>query len=391
MSIHYNDYIREQTPELWNILLQSSRDFTSDNDAFNKQFSEQDYNRVNNEGDFPLPYMVYLTLISLLEFRCWGKEEKIAWTIPFKYKENRFLISHRKLGLRIFAHSSVIIEDIKKMIVRLNKTIKVTDKLMEPFIEHQLKLGNTAITNKYHSFYERYLFFREKAREAFDSLPPPSVPIYDSNGKKIGVSSKPFQPIREGMNYTQAMLDSYFSYLEHLLVLLLPFQDFSHDKDDLARLMSSDWTTKYNRIFKPQDNPVFMKHYKNLKEIKEKYRNTFAHGGFEKQGASLFVQIPYIGYIPVTLSNHSKSISFSMFPVRDTDYSQICNLFDEFEKHLNVGDYRRKMEIIKSGLDIYFESDIIEEYNTALESDENLKEFLDYQGYLYDRNANMEW
>lgn len=93
-----------------------------------------------------------------------------------------------------------------------------------------------------------------------------------------------------------AMIDAYFSRLEHFLVLALPFVGYKRDSDDLSQFIGSLWSDKFRRIFEIKNKEV-QQHYDVLVGIKEKYRNTFAHGGFEKMvSRSIFTLINLVPY-----------------------------------------------------------------------------------------------
>jgi hypothetical protein len=59
--------------------------------------------RTSGGGDLPPYYLVYFLLVDLLGFPNLGRWEKIAWTIPVRYRGRLYGIEHQKLGLGIFA------------------------------------------------------------------------------------------------------------------------------------------------------------------------------------------------------------------------------------------------------------------------------------------------
>ena len=68
------------------------------------------------------------------------------------------------------------------------------------------------------------------------------------------------------------------------------------------------------------------KNFNSLKNIKENYRNYYAHGGFEKRGASLYFHFPGLGALPALLSNIKEKPHFSFFPVEEDEYKKINNV-----------------------------------------------------------------
>src|SRR3984885_12212400 len=47
------------------------------------------------------PYSIFLSLVTFSKFPYFGRGEKIAWTVPVRFKGVPYLISHQKFGLRI--------------------------------------------------------------------------------------------------------------------------------------------------------------------------------------------------------------------------------------------------------------------------------------------------
>ncbi|MEW6228684.1 MAG: hypothetical protein AB1700_11485 [Bacillota bacterium] len=383
-------------PKAWHDLVRCTGDFECDVEAFQSSpYESSGWERVSSgELELPPAYTVFVLFVQMLKYGYWGKGEKVAWTIPFKYKGERYVVSYEKFGLRIRTPSK---GDSKRtmnqeMVIRLNRAAAIAERLLEPLVKVQVSRGNVSVQNKYHLFNDQYRFFREKAKSAFQSPPPPPKVISRSgDGKPTGWEYAPFQPIREGFFYTQAMLDGYFSLLEHILVLLLPFCDYDPAQDDITSLMSSDWTTKYNRIFQPQVNRRMMTLYNALRCIRERYRNTFAHGGYEKKGASLFVHLPHVGAIPFTLSKFRTSVNSSVFPIEEPTFDRLCSVIDQFEAVLNEEPFRRPMAIIRSGLHLHFDEKARAAYKAAVQSDKALEDYLDYASYVDATYANMDW
>ncbi|MCM3042547.1 hypothetical protein M3201_23100 [Paenibacillus motobuensis] len=135
----------------------------------------------------------------------------------------------------------------------------------------------------------------------------------------------------EALFNIQAMLDAYFSFQEHTLILLLPFCQFNKDLDDVTSLIGDDWTAKFSRIFKPHQNPEVMRHFEKLRKIKE-LRNKYAHGGFNKKKKSLYVHVQGVGAIPAELpQKNDKKMRYTILSIHNIDFSDICKIIDEFE------------------------------------------------------------
>lgn len=80
--------------------------------------------RTDAGRELPPYYLVYFLLVDLLGFEDYGQSEKVAWSIPISFKDNLFLIEHRKMGLGLFAYNAKEAEtDAKKIVKLINKAV----------------------------------------------------------------------------------------------------------------------------------------------------------------------------------------------------------------------------------------------------------------------------
>jgi hypothetical protein len=85
---------------------------------------------------------------------------------------------------------------------------------------------------------------------------------------------------RQGFYYSVAMVDAFFSRLEHMLVLLRAFCGTPMRDSKLTALLGMAWDDK-TKVLVDVDDPSMQKLYSDLKRIKKRVRNPFAHGGVE--------------------------------------------------------------------------------------------------------------
>lgn len=373
------------------------KDFHSDDEELSKDRYESWGIWANidlDESVSPLPYMVFICLVVINKFGYWGKGEKVLWEIPIRYKSYSFLLAHWKFGFSLKYKGDKPPDSIvKEMLKLLDKAIKKTDRLLQPFANKQVETGNVTIANRYIRLDMRYQFFRKKAKESYSRIDKKQRII------KKGTDLHPFSNMlkhvanarQEGAYYSIAMLDSYFSKLEHLLVLILPFMEFNRTEDNLASLMSATWSVKYKRIFNLSNNQKAKNLFDRLTSVKEKYRNTSTHGDFEKGGVSLFFHLPKIAAIPVRMSSFKDSIYYSFLPITLDSYQQICDLLDEVDDFLKTGTTKYGVTFAEAGLDVAFDKNALTVYSEAMKSDdkfESLIEGIAYQNMIFD---NMDF
>jgi hypothetical protein len=380
------DYIKkfqEESPNLWHNFEQCTKEIHPNRDLINSIFVKIDKYVASNLGvELPPSYMVFFMLVHLKKFPYeYQPIEKVLWEVHFKYQGIPFYFTERKFGFRLMAGT----EDDKVIIAllkRISSAVKIVDRMIGPLLKEIVNKGDITFQNQIVFLTDRYKYFKNKASSLYDK----SKNIESSSNGSI---IQHWQIVKECFYYTQAMLDAYFSYQEHLLVLLLPFCDIDKEKDSVSEFIYKDWSEKFNKVFNPNKDPEMMRHYDNLREIKEKLRNKYAHGGFEKKNGSLYAKVDGLGFIPVHMN---RSNGFSLVSDLEFNFTEICRVIDEFEIYLSrSNNWSRPIKIIQSGLDIYFDEYHKEEYKEAIKSDEKLEEYIEYQLYLEDRYANMDW
>ena len=314
-----------------------------------------------------------------------------------KFKTASYVLAHRKFGFDVRLLESANGEEgaalSLEMIERLNKGIKIAERLLQPFIKEQINQGNLSIKNRSHLHEMRYRYFRDQAKQCFEADPPPPQIIMTDN--PISPEMRYFdslKPEREGSFAAIAMIDAYYSKLEHILFLLAPFHLNTHQtKLELITFLEMKWVDKFKALFPMSTIREAKRHFDALLNVKINYRNPLAHGLLEKGGSSLFFHFPDLGPIPVRLSRHRDSIYDSFNPIKIEDYDYICNVFDAFDDFLSNGPTKLSMRYIEAGFLVNFDKDSVANYQEALRSEEHFESFLEYCAHLDSMYTNMDW
>lgn len=193
--------------------------------------------------------------------------------------------------------------------------------------------------------------------------------------------------------YTIAMLDAFYSLLEHTFVLILPF--LKHDlptEITLEKFIGMNWKNKYHHIFSASDKTAVSQQLDTLIQIKEQYRNPLAHGYFQKNGHSFSVHMENLGAIPMALTKHRGSLSYGFEQPDEKEFNEICTALDKFEKFLaELPETKYGMIYIETGFLVAFDIDSRTRYMEAMTSKEAFEGLLDFTGYQIDSAANMDW
>lgn len=386
------DYVarfKRENIKQWNNFEKCTEGFTASNLT---GFEVKEVLKINSfmanklEIKLPQPEMVFFVLVYLKGFEYeYQPMEKVLWAVPFKYQGINFNFTVRKFGFRLISET----DDesiVKSLIKKINGALKIVDNLMSPVLKEIVNKGDITFSNESALLRDRYLYFKEKA-----------CTLYNQNEcegettDKDGYTNykKKIERNKEAFFYTQAMLDAYFSFQEHLMVLLLPFSDFDKNSESISSFIADTWTLKFTKVFKPSRKPEVMKYFDKLQSIKEQHRNKFAHGGFEKRDGSLLAKVDGIGYIPVSMTQQNH---FSLINKNEETFMEICQVIEQFETYLyQDNEWARAMRLIKSGMDILFDDESLSLYKNAIKSDENLEFFFRREAMLAERYADMDW
>ncbi|WP_200382270.1 hypothetical protein [Thiococcus pfennigii] len=244
------------------------------------------------------------------------------------------------------------------------------------------------IANHFHTLDGQYHYFREQAETSY--IPQERDRSNDPVEGAPEILNRNLSAGRSGSFNALAMIDAYFSRLEHFLVLALPFSNYDRQSDNLVDFVGMVWSDKLKRILNVSETSV-QAYYEQLVSVKEKYRNTFAHGGFEKSGQSFYFHLPRFGAIPASMSGHRESVHFNLFPVENDSFNNICKLFDEFDNYLKNDALVSTWQFADSGLDLVLEEKKLSEMLAASEDVESFEQWIDREGYIAEMYANADY
>lgn len=322
-----------------------------------------------------------------------GPGEKVEWWINFTYKTVPCTLASEKFGVRLYVTTDDGEEPARKLTNEITKKIasavQAVEKLIETEAPNLFGQGHATVVNQHIHLRRAYEYFREKAVS-----PTPIESVYtdieSDDGQYLGASmtNGPAQMKENAFNDLVAAITAYLSLLEHDLVLCLAFQDFDPATDDLKTLIGSNWGDKYERIL---GNAEPASSYRaRLRQVVERWRNMYAHGGFEKgHTASVYLHVPDIGALPVGLTNVRTSPLFTLFPANSNDIAGVFTLFDEFDTWLRTT-LPDAMAWAESGLAVGFDQTFRDEVAEAIKAGE-LEALICRATELEDRYYNMDF
>ncbi len=342
--------------------------------------------------DFPVPGLVLFALGTFLKYPVVSRrEEKTSWSIFGSLDETDFIVELRKSGF-LFVFQEGTEDQITKRVVRqLGGAVSSIQKQLKPIVDNQIKNGNVTIPNRYHEFDDRYRFFRKKADEAYHDNgfePDPADNELTGAMKRIlhrqGTSG-------DGFYFTVEMVDAYFSLLEHILFLHFAFLNHFQERGQIVKFLRANWKIKFNTIVDVDQIQGSAKTLADLVAIKEAIRNPFAHGGTENDGSSLFVHLPGVGTVPASLNGFRNSLRFGgLLPIERGDFEHACKLFDKVDLLLANNGFELSQKMIVGGIEPAFDSASQQEYLNAMNSLQDVEEYVDAWNERWEQAANFD-
>lgn len=257
--------------------------------------------RTNGGRDLPPYYLVYFLLVDLLGFPNMGQWEKVAWTVPVRYRGNLYGIEHRKMGLGIFvpnldpnarmsiAPSEEAEADAREIATLIKKGVTAAELYFEWRAEQAAAGIKLNVVNNSDWLFDRYEFFRNR----FESLSEEAeFRKHEKDIKKealedgivMTTGSFPSYALRREAEWNaQAAVEAFFSWTEHAFIHLAILQGRLQSGEDVASMAEADWKTKFKAALDMSDAQT-KKHYDSLLDLRAQIRNFMAHGAFGKRG-----------------------------------------------------------------------------------------------------------
>jgi hypothetical protein len=319
-----------------------------------------------------------------------GREEKVAWSVWFTFKDATYAFEMRKFGLRLLCEPANLDRALTREV--LGKARALTD-IVEAFLadgyaQQQIASGAFTIENLYTRLDERYRFLRERAKLAYETPPPPPESGQDERGNRW-YSHDVGRPAREGGALGTAAVEAYFSRMEHLLCLAAGFTSAALPDGGFLGFLGAPWRAKVRTLLDLTE-PETKSFYDKLLAVREEWRNPLAHGGFLWGGGSLHFHLPGIGALPAQLRRTPAGVQLR-FTMLHSSFNEVMDLFDGFDEHLGRGPLRYAVKWAEAGMDAAFDPYSRRDYANASVSDVAFDYFLEGTQRAEDQAANMDW
>jgi hypothetical protein len=354
------------------------------------------------ESQIMHPFMIFIIFKDIMGYPNLGMHEKTLWEIPIFYKDVKFVLAHKKFGFSICANEKIENYDAlgKEAIRLIHKAIPFAETLINPIIHQKVNEGKVTIESKYSKMRNRYLFFQEKALNGCDSDKVKFSELNIKSGIKNFRDGEAYEEHFELMSryasartyYLLAMIDAYFSLLEHISVLLLPFiKEVKISEVKLDNFLGLTWKTKLRTILQYKSNKEALRYLEILDEIKEQIRNPASHGDYFKNGSSFHVHMSGIGAIPFTLTKSKQNFKFSDDSKKFITVENIVKHFDDFDKYLETSNTKYGMMYVKRNLPVAFDTKSVTKYRRRCRTEKSTEKYIDDTVKELENLMNMAW
>lgn len=341
----------------------------------------------------PPYYLVFFLLVDLLGFRDLGQFEKVSWSVPVEFNGKAFLIEHRKYGLGIFAGK---LSEDEADAQEIAKLIKRATRAAQPYFtwraEEAAKASELNVLNRAPALFERFqLFAGQYASKAAEAEARKDVSVRTDLSPTAWTVSFPAIALRqEAEHYAVATIESFFSWTEHVFILIAILLGACSTGDDVRQLARSEWDTKFKAALDITD-PKTKQYYDGLVHVRRQVRNFVAHGSFGKDGEA-FAFHSRAGAVPLRMKDNRRGSRFEFGAGEGYADETAIQLLHDFVGHLWSGPREpAKIYIQEDRLDLILTMVANGAYAQAMASVEEMTTFADHMSTEWDRAANMDF
>ena len=348
--------------------------------------------------ELPVQPLVLLLLHYILGYPCLDPGDKGRWAVACTVAGEPVVFRERKFGFEIlFAPGSKLTWN--RVVRPMKAALRVLEEeLLLPLATDQIHRGQVALVNRFGEFSHRYQYFRTKADELFAQAEIRPADREGVEGLEIisavaAEMNRAAVAEREAFFLSAAMVDAYYSLLEHRLILLRAFTGKPMAAGEFERLLNGNWEAKLNAVLKLNaKGPEGKNLLGEIRRIKERIRNPFAHGGVENDRGSIHVQVPGFGALPANFSRYKDSVRFNFRPIVAEDHAAMCEVFDRLDAMLEAGDLSLPHQFLDSSVDPMFDPATLGEYAAAIKGGAAaVEEWIGRWSREWERHANADY
>lgn len=353
--------------------------------------------RTDAGRELPPYYLVYFLLVDLLGFPHAGKWEKTAWSVAVDWNGRGFLIEHRKMGLGVFAQDVERDEPAaRELVIRIHKAVRAAQPFFEWLAGEAVSRSEVNVVNNASSLYGRYVFLRDSYHSKRDEYEKRRNERVVTQGTTPGGgtwthSSFPaYNLIAESNWLAISAVEAFFAWTEHILIHVALLTGKKSTATEVTEMAEADWSIKFQSALGLTDSDA-KAHYDRLVSLRKELRNYVAHGAFGKQGEAFYFHSG-AGAVPVLLPHKVGSRKFKLAHGLSFDAPAAFSAMEAFIAYLWSGKRAPAEQYIQqSELPLILTYVHDGTYSRAMNSVEDMEEFVRHLSGEFDRAADMDW
>ena len=341
----------------------------------------------------PPYYLCYFLFADLLGFTKNGPYDKTAWSIPFDYDGERYLIEHRKYG---FALSVVQPSNKEEQAQKVVKRIQAAVRTAKPYFEWRAgeaaKGSSLNVHNLHARLFARLKYFLGLYKDTYDELenaPPISRETIKDTKALAKARNKKTQLRKNSEWLALSVLDAFFSWTEHVFILMAILKGNVVTGDAVKKLTDKEWKIKFKQAISSSsdESKTF---YDELIKAKDQLRNYMAHGAFGKKGEA-FQFHSDAGAVPLIINRSSSVERYSFRSDLAFNDQDVVDLVIRFIPYLWANERATQGMYIESGLPIILSMAANGSYVSAIECEDNMEHFIYELQLEFDRAMDMDY
>ena len=348
--------------------------------------------RTHLDRNLPEYYLVYFLLVDLLGFKCLGRHEKLAWSIPLDLRGRLLHIEYRKMGLGVFSSGEPNSEASAEEVVGLiHNGIRVARPYFDWRADQAVQESKVNIINRSVDLHERFKYLLDAYKSKLNEAEQGARVVHraNHNGGPVEYRFPNLELLRQAQWLATSAIESFFSWTEHVFILLAVMQRKCTTGDSVKNLAYAEWKEKFSAALDIRD-PEVKRHYDSLTIIRGQVRNFVAHGSFGKSGEA-FQFHSATGAVPVLLPHRRRQSYRFLTGAGVVAESEAIASIEQFVEYIRTGPLAPAWIYLDTGMRLVLTEARWGHYEYAMESIDSMQELVDMETYIDDINADMDW
>ncbi len=338
-------------------------------------------------------YLIFLLLVDLLGFKYKGPFEKVAYIIPIEFKGRLYSIVYAKLGMKIEYSEG---GDGAAVYAALKKGMRAAKPYYLWRAEQASISSDLNLISKCPQLWDKYAFLKEQSEtlmKKFEAEKDNAVVEkgYNEDGSFSWSSTSypAYEFRRQSLWLHETAVDAFFAWCEQALVHIAVLMGKLTNGQEIVELLRLEFGEKCKLVFDLSE-AADKKSYDDILELRVQLRNYVAHGSFGKDG-STFDFHSGVGAVPLRVLDGGSRSGFAFGTDGSRDWESDYARIDSFLSQLWSGGRLPAKQYIETGFPCVLTYATDGTYQRAMQSEDEMRAFIEYLSRKIDDAANMDF